>query len=305
MKLEDISPEILDTLKQQTLDHLLARHYLIYDWESAKIYFQQKNFMQFDISRLVTEDTAYWKAAKAKLGKERLFGPSHTYELSGQQIAYKNLLVKAVQDFLPELFESVKNAAQSDRPEDWEFLTREKWQPLAKYPRPGLLEVSPRQAEQNAASFLKWMGARNAEVTQVSKDNGFDVVSDLFVAQVKHLHNKVGVKALRELLGASISTKKLPVFFSKSGFSEEAYEFGIANQMLLYSYEATYCPETFLTSVYHLEGMDARYEHEPWMNLSRSYPNEPQGEYGRHWRATRSFQKSTFLSINHAKRRED
>lgn len=140
------------------------------------------------------------------------------------------------------MLSELERISNSDSEDDWKILTGHEWTPLAPLPRLLGQEMTPRNAEFFCKNFMLFKGAYGAEVTQGSKDGGLDVISENFVGQVKHLHNKVGVKELREFLGASISTKKIPVFFSKSGYTDEARDFAIKNQILIYSYTNRFIP---------------------------------------------------------------
>jgi hypothetical protein len=301
MELKDVSQQVLDNLEEQSWVHILNAHRLIENWKSAEIYFQKTNYLSSEIYALTKYESDFYRSEIAKLPKEKLFyrGDSNftkTMELCSQ---YEQILRNAGKGFASKHLRKIQDASESDNRLDWKLLTNGNWQPLGKFPKMGLRDVSPRNAEYYAGEFLSFMGANDVEVTKASKDSGFDVVSEMFVAQVKHLHSKVGVRALRELLGASLITRKQPVFFAKSGFTSDSIDFAITNNMLLYSYEGTFRPETILTAVYDLDGFENRYVVEPWMQYEQNKTHWlPKNQYVDHWYASRRWSSELNYSLN-------
>jgi HJR/Mrr/RecB family endonuclease len=306
MESQEIRDKNLTALREKTWEAMVFYNRLIDDWDSAYLYFTRHNFMSWMIYPMTKYESEFFRIEKAKLGKQRMFGPSNDGIALNLCQAYEKELRSAVDDFVSEFFEKIKIASHSEDQNDWRLLSLEKWQPLAKCPKSGLVDHSPRNAEFLCSQFLKFMGATGAEVTKASKDQGLDITSDNFVGQVKHLHSKVGVKAIRELLGASVLTKKQPVFFSKSGYTDDAIDFAIANEILVYTYDAAFRPETHLTCIYDFEGFDSRYKHEPWMNVKRdAFYHVENSKYLTHWRLTRNLSRSGYYDLNRQKTRED
>lgn len=80
-------------------------------------------------------------------------------------------------------------------------------------------------AESNAVQWLRWLGHPDAERTRSGADDGIDVRSVNAVAQVKWYGKPVGVRPLRELVGAAErSTVKL-YFFCNAGFTRDAIRY--------------------------------------------------------------------------------
>jgi hypothetical protein len=95
----------------------------------------------------------------------------------------------------------------------------------APKPKADLKEISPQQAEEFCAAWLRSLGFLDAQVTRFSRDGGIDVESQYLCAQVKHQTAPVGVKAVRELFGVAVHEKKTPVFFALSDYTLEAKTF--------------------------------------------------------------------------------
>lgn len=170
-------------------------------------------------------------------------------------------------DYVRQSFEQVEEIINSSSPSDWAKLVHGAWQPLALLPITGAAEFSPSRAEDLCTEFMLFMGAEGAVTTRGSKDSGLDIVADKFVAQVKHLHSKVGVKALREFLGASISTKKIPIFFSRNGFTDDAVKFAIENEILAFEYVGHFSARTPQSAIYSQLGFLKKIDFEAWMSV--------------------------------------
>jgi HJR/Mrr/RecB family endonuclease len=284
--INEISDSVTRELRSLTWDYLLHRHSLIENWLSAEWYLTKKyDSMYGIIAQIVDRDKPYQEMRSDALSKQKFFGPSLQMVWMKKDEEYKTVLKVLKNQFISELLPLIKSASVSENPKDWRLLANNCWQPLARYPKIGNKDISPRDAEHYCGEFLKYMGAEGVEVTKASKDGGLDVISSKFVGQVKHLHSKVGVKAMRELLGASLMTGKQSIMFSKSGFTQEALDFAIANQILLYSYAPRFEPETLFTVVYDAAGLASTLEHTDWMGLSinniHSYYVPEQ--YKNHW----------------------
>lgn len=87
--------------------------------------------------------------------------------------------------------------------------------------------LSPRDAEELAAQWMRSLGALDAQATSYIGDGGIDVASSKFIAQVKHHAMPVGPGAVRELAGvASVDLqRRRALFFSTAGYQRGAIEF--------------------------------------------------------------------------------
>lgn len=110
------------------------------------------------------------------------------------------------------------------------------WQDHHPAPQPQPYGVSPEGAEVWVRDWMLHMGARHAEVTQLSGDGGLDVESELFVAQVKLYHSPVPIAALRELAGvASFDPQgRSALFFTSSAYSTGGISFANTASMALF-----------------------------------------------------------------------
>jgi hypothetical protein len=106
----------------------------------------------------------------------------------------------------------------------------------AAKPKADLKEISPQQAEEFCAAWLRRLGFLDAQVTRFSRDGGIDVESQYLCAQVKHQEAPVGVKAVREPFGVAVNEKKTPVFFALSGYTQEAMTFASKVDMPIVQY---------------------------------------------------------------------
>jgi HJR/Mrr/RecB family endonuclease len=111
-----------------------------------------------------------------------------------------------------------------------------KWRPLATKPNPPLITISPREAEAYCSQIMLFYGAEGSQTTQYSQDGGIDVISNHFVAQVKHQEAPVGVKIVRETFGVSAQNGKIGIVFGKTGFTNDAISFATRSGILLISY---------------------------------------------------------------------
>lgn len=110
--------------------------------------------------------------------------------------------------------------------------------PNSSGPKPNadLKEITPQQAEELCAAWLRNLGFLDASVTRYSRDGGIDVDSQYLCAQVKHQTAPVGVKAVRELYGVAVHEKKTPIFFALSDYTHEAKAFATNVNMPIIRY---------------------------------------------------------------------
>ncbi|WP_109527720.1 restriction endonuclease [Nocardia aurea] len=99
---------------------------------------------------------------------------------------------------------------------------------------------TPAQAEQNAARKMRELGFFDAVATTGGADGGIDVRASNAVAQVKWRGGVTGRPELQRLFGArgaDFSSKLL--FFSATGYSQQAHEYAMSSGIALFTYEPT------------------------------------------------------------------
>jgi hypothetical protein len=90
-------------------------------------------------------------------------------------------------------------------------------------PSPKLIR-SPRDAEEAAAEWCRWLGFADAELTQVGSDGGVDVRARSLVAQVKAHMVPIGRPDLQKLYGVATAERAVAIFFSLMAYTREAQE---------------------------------------------------------------------------------
>lgn len=104
-------------------------------------------------------------------------------------------------------------------------------------PRPRLCGVTPTAAEHLACEWMQHLGVADAAATQQSVDGGVDVTSKTVVAQVKHYAAPVGVEPLRALHGVATVSQRRAAFFTLTGYTRRAIDFGTDARMPLFIYD--------------------------------------------------------------------
>jgi hypothetical protein len=94
-----------------------------------------------------------------------------------------------------------------------------------------------RQAEFLARDWMLFLGDSACQVSQATRDGGADVVSMRFVAEVKHHAVPVSPAMVRQIFGVATAEGKTALFFSLSGYSSAAVEFGEQVRMALFVYD--------------------------------------------------------------------
>lgn len=107
-------------------------------------------------------------------------------------------------------------------------------------PAPRHYEITPKEAEELAAEWMRFMGEPSAQTTISSWDGGIDVEGHFYVAQVKHLASNVGVKDIREFAGVMNhdSRGRKGLFFTRTGYVAGAVEFADRTGIALFRYDA-------------------------------------------------------------------
>lgn len=94
--------------------------------------------------------------------------------------------------------------------------------------------LTPRDAEELAARWMRSLGARRVEATQFRGDGGVDVTSTRYIAQVKHYTGNVGVAPIRELSGVVRVDGRRGLFFTTSGYARGAIDFAHQSGIALF-----------------------------------------------------------------------
>ncbi|MDO5735818.1 MAG: restriction endonuclease [Propionibacteriaceae bacterium] len=94
--------------------------------------------------------------------------------------------------------------------------------------------ITPRDAEELAAHWMRSMGAVGVEVTRFQGDGGIDVTSIGYIAQVKHFATNVGVAPIRELSGVVRADGRRGLFFATNGYSPGAVDFADISGIALF-----------------------------------------------------------------------
>ncbi|WJJ14509.1 restriction endonuclease (plasmid) [Prescottella equi] len=99
-------------------------------------------------------------------------------------------------------------------------------------------------SERFAAAHMRYLGFADAIQTQAGTDSGIDVESIRAVAQVKFHAQPIGSTGLQNLRGVAWQ-KEYALFYSLSGYTRRALEWGDANHIVLFSYtkDGTVRPE--------------------------------------------------------------
>lgn len=112
--------------------------------------------------------------------------------------------------------------------------------PSNRTQQPQMFQIrTARDAELNAARWMRFMGYLDAAATPVGPDGGIDVISTHAIAQVKAEASQSGVEAIQRLYGAAAAghrNKKL-LFFVSSGYTRAAVAYADTVGMELYSYD--------------------------------------------------------------------
>ncbi|MBQ1030394.1 restriction endonuclease [Micromonospora sp. C97] len=77
-------------------------------------------------------------------------------------------------------------------------------------------------AEENAVRWLQWLGHGTAQRSRSGADGGIDVTGTDVAAQVKWYGTAVGVRSVRELVGAATGLPVRVYFLCNAGFTRDA-----------------------------------------------------------------------------------
>lgn len=100
------------------------------------------------------------------------------------------------------------------------------WLSVRQKPSPQEFGISWQGAEAITKSWLEYLGESNVAQTQATRDEGVDVVTDIFCCQVKNYDVKpVSVEEVREITGVSHVYGLKPLIFTASPLTNAALEF--------------------------------------------------------------------------------
>lgn len=102
-------------------------------------------------------------------------------------------------------------------------------------PRRGV--VTPLDAEQIVAQWMRHLGEGDAELTKAVGDGGIDVTGRWYIAQVKHYKARVGVAPIRELAGVVANDGRKGLFVTSTGYASGAIEFADQRGIALFVYQ--------------------------------------------------------------------
>lgn len=97
--------------------------------------------------------------------------------------------------------------------------------------------TTPHQAELNAADQMKRWGFLDAVATTGGSDGGIDVRSSRALAQVKWKSGVTGRPDVQNLVGARGNGTQQLIFFSASGYSQQAINYADEMHVLLMTYD--------------------------------------------------------------------
>ncbi len=98
--------------------------------------------------------------------------------------------------------------------------------------------VSHQGAERLCADWMKYLGASEVEVTQLTGDGGIDVVAASYIAQVKNYAGTVPINDVRALAGVVHTDGRKGLFFTSGNYSSGAIVFADQAGIALFLYSA-------------------------------------------------------------------
>jgi hypothetical protein len=107
--------------------------------------------------------------------------------------------------------------------------------PQGAAPQPATF-MTPRGAEEVAATWMRYLGEGDAKTTRFVADGGIDVVSNHYIAQVKHYIGTVGVGEVRQLAGAASVDGRKALFFTSGTYAKGAIKFAEQSRIALFQY---------------------------------------------------------------------
>lgn len=116
----------------------------------------------------------------------------------------------------------------------------EQWLKVRQRPEPQPFGISWQGAEALAKTWLEYLGEANVSQTQLTADDGVDVLTEVFCCQVKNYESKpVSVQEVREIVGVAHVYQLKPLIFSASELSPAAQEFANRAGVAVIQFHAT------------------------------------------------------------------
>jgi Restriction endonuclease len=113
-----------------------------------------------------------------------------------------------------------------------------------------------RDAEENAAAVLRWLGHTDARTTRVGTDGGIDVESASAVAQVKMEGIPTARPTIQALYGVATAEGKQGIFFALAGYTAQALEWADRVDLPLFTFDYQGQPEPVNTAARTLMATD-------------------------------------------------
>lgn len=141
--------------------------------------------------------------------------------------------------------EQVRDAllrSRPDRPRPTPVVRQSTSARSATRPVPKLVRTA-RDAEENACTWMRWLGHENAQLTPIGADAGIDVDSSHAVAQVKMEGVPTGRPAVQALYGVATGEGKQGLFFSLAGYTAQAVQWADPVRLPLFIFDLQGSPE--------------------------------------------------------------
>lgn len=111
-----------------------------------------------------------------------------------------------------------------------------KWTPRGERPEP-MVSCTDRQAEFLAKRWMEFLGEDRCFVSAATRDGGADVVSERFMAEVKHHASFISPAMVRAVVGVAHVEGKRALFFALSGYTPASVEFADRAGAALFVYD--------------------------------------------------------------------
>jgi hypothetical protein len=174
----------------------------------------------------------------------------------------------------PEGLPYSDGSSGSDVRDEQQYSPVEHLQPVGRVARPSPRVIrSPRDAEEAAANWCRWLGFADAELTSHGSDGGVDVRGRSLVAQVKAHMVPIGRPDLQKLYGVATAERALAVFFSLMAYTREALQW--ADQVGMALFRFNHAGEAEPENEYAAAMFDRAEQQEPRPAETTPIPPEP------------------------------
>lgn len=113
---------------------------------------------------------------------------------------------------------------------------------LKKMPSPQY-NLTARDAELIAAQWMVYWGYYDAKATPIGPDGGIDVIASRALAQVKHRNVKTSRTEINEFHGSAEGSGKDELYFSLSGYTQQALERADEKSIALFIFNSEGIPK--------------------------------------------------------------